>query len=504
MAQQSPPSTSPKAPPGLVPTLGLFTTVAMISGSIIGSGVFRKPALMAGQLGSPELLIGIWVLAGLLTLFGALTNAEIAGMLSATGGQYVFFQKIYGDFTAYLYGWAVFAVIQTGSIASIAYVFGDYTQYFVTLPRFSTEIEQASRLYIPFIGNIFPLENIGVKLVTICTICLLTGVNYLGVRFGGIIQGVFTSLKLIAMFFLVVMAFTYSGGSMANFVTSAPNSPASQLHGIELVFLIVTGLAGAFWTYDGWNSITYIAGEIKNPHRTIPRALFIAMMIVIATYVSINLAYLYVMPIEAMAKSTLVAADVAKIVLGAAGGTFIAAAVMTSTFGTTNGTILASARVYYAMAHDNRFFKSSGTIHPRFHTPGNALVLQSVWTCVLVLSGTFDTLTDMLIFVTWIFYAMGAFGVFILRKRMPDSVLEKPRPYKVFGYPFVPAIFVGIATIYVFLTLYNDVTAYMQGKTPIINSVFGLFLVATGLPFYYYFKSRASKETSASADTDAA
>jgi APA family basic amino acid/polyamine antiporter len=479
--------------PSLVPTLGLFTTVAMISGSIIGSGIFRKPALMAGQLGSPELLIAIWVLAGVLTLFGALTNAEIASILSATGGQYIFFQKIYGNFVAYLYGWAVFAVIQTGSIASIAYVFGDYSQYFFTLPRFSESLETSVRLYIPFIGNIFPLQNIGVKLVTITTICLLTFVNYLGVRFGGIVQGIFTTLKLAAMAFLVIAAFTYSGGSVANFVTDAPHSPASAANGWQMIFLIVTGLAGAFWTYDGWNSITYIAGEIKDPHRTIPRALFIAMMIVIGTYVSINLAYLYVMPVAAMAKSTLVAADVANIVMGAAGGTFIAVAVMVSTFGTTNGTILASARVYYAMAHDKIFFKSSGVIHPRFRTPGNALVVQSVWTCILVLSGTFDTLTDMLIFVTWIFYAMGAYGVFILRRTMPDSSLERPRPYKVFGYPVVPAVFVTVASFYVIITLYNDIVAYAQGQTPIINSVFGLLLVASGLPLYWYFRRLHAK-----------
>lgn len=489
MEQQAQPSTTQQSPPSLLPTLGLFTTVAMITGSIIGSGVFRKPALMASQLGSPELLILVWVLAGLLTLFGALTNAEIASMLSATGGQYIFFQKIYGNFVAYLYGWAVFAVIQTGSIASIAYVFGDYTQYFVTLPRFAPELEQSVTFYIPFIGTIFPLANIGVKLVTIGAISLLTGVNYLGVRFGGIVQGVFTTLKLAAMAFLIVAAFTYSGGSVANFVTDAPNSPAASASGIGLIFLLVTGLAGAFWTYDGWNSITYIAGEIKNPNRTIPRALFIAMMIVITTYVSINLAYLYVMPVEAMAKSTLVASDVAKIVMGAIGGTFIAAAVMISTFGTTNGTILASARVYYAMANDKLFFQSSGTIHPTYRTPGNALIIQALWTCCLVLSGTFDTLTDMLIFVTWIFYAMGAYGVFILRKRMPDA----PRAYKVFAYPFVPATFVIIATLYVFITLYNDIVAYMQNQTPIINSVFGLFLVATGLPFYWYFRKKYGK-----------
>jgi len=488
MAQQQP-SANGTATSGLIPTLGLFTTVAMISGSVIGSGIFRKPSLMASQLGSPELLILVWVGAGILTLFGALTNAEIASMISATGGQYIFFQKIYGSFTAYLYGWAVFAVIQTGSIASIAYVFSDYSQYFWTLPRFAPEMEKAFVIYIPFIGAIFPLENIGVKLLTVTVICLLTGVNYLGVRFGGIVQGTFTTLKLLAMASLVAIAFSYSGGSASHFMSSSATATATSTSTIGLMFLVVTALAGAFWTYDGWNSITYIAGEIKDPNRTIPRALFIAMMIVITVYVSINLAYLYVLPVPAMAQSTLVAADVAKTVLGAAGGTFIAIAVMLSTFGTTNGTILASARVYYAMAHDQMFFKSSGVIHPKFHTPGNALIVQAFWSSMLVLSGTFDTLTDMLIFVTWIFYAMGAYGVFVLRRTMPDT----PRPYKVFGYPFVPAIFVLFASCYVVITLYNDVTAYMAGKTPIINSVFGLFLVATGLPFYYLFRRSAQK-----------
>ncbi len=478
----------PKSAPSLIPTLGLFTTVAMISGSIIGSGVFRKPALMAGQLGSPELMIFVWIGAGLLTLFGALTNAEIASMISATGGQYIFFQKIYGNFVAYLYGWAVFAVIQTGSIAGITYIFSEYTQYFIHLPRFAPELEKAVAVHLPFIGTILPLENIGVKLVTIFVICLLSGVNYLGVRFGGIIQGIFTSLKLIVMASLVIASFTYSGGSTANFFTHAATSPISTASPFALILLMATAFSGAFWAYDGWNSITYIAGEIKDPNRTIPRALFIAMMIVIGVYISITLAYLYVLPVDVMAKSTLVASDVAKAIMGPIGGAFTAAAVMLSTFGTANGTILASARVYYAMAHDKLFFKSSGVIHPRFHTPGNALMVQAFWSSVLVLSGTFDALTDMLIFVTWISYAMGAYGVFILRKKMPDT----PRPYRVFGYPYVPAIFVGVASIYVVLTLYNDIIAYVNGQSPIINSVFGLFLVATGLPFYWFFKKYRS------------
>lgn len=441
-----------------------------------------KPALMASQLGSPQLLLLVWVGAGLLTLIGALTNAEIASMITATGGQYIFFQRIYGNFVAYIYGWAIFSVIQTGSIASIAYIFSTYMEYFTQLPRLAPEMEQSVVLHLPFIGNIFPLQNLGVKVLTMLLICSLTFINYLGVRFGGLIASVLTTMKVVAMALLILASFVFGTGSAANFVTAAPNAP----QGINIIFLVVMATAGAFWTYDGWNNITYIAGEVKEPSRTIPRGLLLGMLIVIGVYVSINLAYLYILPVEAMAKSKLVASDVATAVFGNSGGAIIAACVLLSTFGTTNGTILASARVYFAMAREKMFFFSIGNVHPRFHTPANALFLQAFWSCVLVLSGTFDMLTDMLIFVTWIFYALGAYGVFVLRKKMPDA----PRPYKVWGYPYIPAIFVLFAAAYVVITLYNDVTAYMNNTSPLINSVFGLCLVATGLPFYYYFQRK--------------
>lgn len=467
----------------LVPALGLFTTLSIVIGAMIGSGIFKKPALMAAQLGSPELLLGIWVVAGFITLFGALTNAEIAGMITQTGGQYIFFQKMYGNFMAFLYGWAVFAVIQTGSIASITYVFSQYFQYFYVLPHFSPAVEQSFVLHIPFIGQIAPLADIGVKLLTIAVIVVLTLVNYLGVRFGGTVQNVFTVLKVAAILFLVAAGFASGAGSFEHVVQPAA---AGIPTGGALVLAIVAAMSGAFWAYDGWNNITYIAGEVRQPQRTVPRALFLGTFVVITVYLLVNLAYLYILPVDVMAASDLVATDAATVILGSLGGTFIAAAVMVSTFGTSNGTILASARVYFAMAREKMFFPAIGAIHPRYRTPGNALLLQAVWTCILVLSGTFDTLTDMLIFVSWIFYALGAFGVFILRRTMPDV----PRPYKVWGYPVVPAVFVLFASVYVLFTLYGDITAYIEGKATIINSVFGLVLVGMGIPFYIYFRSK--------------
>jgi basic amino acid/polyamine antiporter, APA family len=317
------------------------------------------------------------------------------------------------------------------------------------------------------------------------------------------VQALFTTLKLAAIALLIVAAFAFAGGSAAHFFTSpttttplagkpiAALSDILALGAVPLVLLLVTGLSGAFWTYDGWNNITYAAGEVREPQRTIPRALFIAMAIVIGTYASINLAYLYVLPMPQMAASTLVAADVARLTLGAWGGAFVALAVMISTFGTSNGTVLLCARVYYAMAKDGLFFANVGKAHPRFHTPSNALLMQAAWASVLVLSGTFDMLTNMLIFVIWIFYALGAFGVFVLRKKMPDELLEKPRPYRVWGYPIVPAIFVGFATLYVLITLYNDIATYVRGESVLINSALGLVLVGAGVPLYYYFRRKS-------------
>jgi len=472
---------------GLLPALGLFTTISIVVGAVIGSGIFKKSAPMAMQLGSPELLIGVWVLAGILTLFGALTNAEVAGMISATGGQYIFFQEMYGKFSAYLYGWAMFAVVQTGSIASIMYIFSESANQFFSLPHLSAATE-AIKFHLPYIGDIFPFADIGVKSLTIAIIVLLSLINYRGVALGGAVQVIFTVLKVIAIGIIIVLAFTSGGGSASNFVqVSATGVPS----GVNLLGAIMAALTGAFWAYDGWNSITYIAGEVKNPQHTIPRSLFVGMIIIISVYIVVNLAYIYVMPIDAMAKSGFLAMDAAKIIfeninpsLATIGVGFIAAAIMISTFGTSNSTILASARLYYAMSREKMFFKSLGEIHPRYRTPGNALLIQAIWSSVLVFSGTFDTLTDMLIFVSWIFYAMGAAGVFILRKKMPDT----PRPYKVWGYPYIPLLFVCFASCFVIITLYVDIDAYISGKSQIINSVFGLFLVALGIPFYIYFE----------------
>jgi APA family basic amino acid/polyamine antiporter len=458
----------------------------MVVGGVIGSGIFRKPGVMASQLGSPELLLGVWLLAGIITLFGALTNAEVASVIPETGGQYIYFERLYGPFTAYLYGWAVFAVIQTGSISAVAYVFAEYATQFVHLPEFSPSLA-AWTLHLPFIGDVAPLKDIGIKALAAAVILLLTAINYIGVKFGGIVQNIFTIAKVAAMAALTLGAFLLpTGGTFSNLTTQ---SAVVHLQGLALFLGIAKAIQGAFWAYDGWNKLTYIAGEVQEPQRNIPKGLLFGMLIVTAIYMLMNFAYSYVLPIDVMSQSKLVAADVAeKCFTG--GGRWIALGVMLSTFGTANATILASARVYFSMAHHNVAPRFLGHAHPRFHTPGASLVIQGLWSVLLLFSGTFDTLTDTLIFVSWIFYAAGAYGVFILRRKQPDA----PRAYKVPGYPIVPWIFIVFSVLYLALTIYNDITDYQaavaQGKHAIINSALGVALVLIGTPIYFFYRSR--------------
>jgi len=488
-----------KKPLELSRELGLVAAVACGVGSIIGSGIFKKPALMASQLGSPQLLILVWVVAGIMTLFGALSIAEVSGMFQDPGGQYIYFNKGFNRFVGYLYGWAVFIVIQTGSIAAIAYIFSESLGQFVKFPSLSPSWEKFS-IPIPFIGNMTPFKYIGLKLSTIALIVFLTSINYLGVKLGSAVQVIFSTLKVAVIAGIVVLAFALGHGSLGNFIQSAPIAAAAGSPSVFLIFIMA--MAGAFWAYDGWINVTYMSGEIKNVQKNLPRAMAIAVLIVIIVYVLVNLAYIYIIPVSEMALkyrqaeagggNYMVAIDVANNFLGKWGGTLIAIAIMISTFGAVNGTTMMSARVYFAMARENLFFRKLGDIHPRYRTPGPSLIVQGIWASVLVLSGTFDQLTDMLIFVSWIFYALAALSVFTLRKKMPDF----PRPYKVWGYPLTPIIFILFASVYIVFTLYTDIQNYRSGAAPIINSLMGLVWVAIGIPGFVYWSLKQKRSAS--------
>ena len=458
----------------LLPRLGLYAASAVVVGSMIGSGIFKKSAVMAGHLHAPGWLLATWVLAGAITCAGALSNAEVAGMFPRAGGQYVYFRKAYNDFVAFLYGWAIFAVIQTGSIASIAYVFAEYLGYFIWLPRLSPELEGLSyHLFGPI--TITPLAHLGLKLLTVTVIALLTGLNTLGVALGGAIQSLFTTLKVAAVGALVLVTFGVGQGSIGNFSDPGGVVPSLTAGGPwALIAGVGLALSGAFWSYDGWNNVTFLAGEVKDPTRNMPLALGLGTALVVGVYLLVNMAYLYMLPTAEMAGSRLVAADVMQRVLGPVGGALISGLVVLSTFGSTNGSIMASARVSFAMAQDGLFFSALGRVHPRFRTPAVALAVQGVWASVLVFSGSFDQLTDMLIFVSWIFYALAALGVISLRSRMPD----RHRPYRVWGYPMVPALFAAFAATFVVVTLTQNPR----------DALMGLTLLAPGVLLYGYFK----------------
>lgn len=463
----------------LLQKLGLFTAVTITIGSMIGSGIFKKSTPMSVELGAPGILLAIWVIAGLVTLMGALTNAEVAGLLPRAGGQYVYFREMYGKFTGYIYGWSIFSVIQTGSIAAIAYIFSNYLEYFFPAPHLSPQWEQWG-FSIPVAGvnvlDLYPLKDIGLKLMTIILIMFLSLVNYFGVVFGGMVNNLFTTLKSVAIAFIVILAFVIGKGSASHFTPFVDGSfsyPSGTLLGG-----IILALSGAFWAYDGWNNITYLGAEIKEPQKNIPRALIIGVGFVIIVYTLVNLAYFYILPIDMVGKSGLLASDVMTAIVGNWGGAFVAVAVMISTFGTTNGTILSSARVYYAMARDGLFFKKLEDVHHKYRTPGVSILVQGIWASMIVMTGTFDQITDMLIFVSWIFYGLGAFGVIVLRRKMPQA----ERPYKVIGYPVLPILFVLFSAFFVIFSF----------KENIRNAVFGLILVVIGIPFYFYFRNKST------------
>jgi APA family basic amino acid/polyamine antiporter len=470
------------ATPTVRHTIGFWAATCVVTGSIIGSGIFMKPATMAAQLGWPVWLALVWVIAGLFSLFGALIFAEIGAMLPQTGGIYVYFRFMFGDFVAFLYGWAAFAVINSASVSAISFVCAQYADYFLHLPRLPAAAEQSWIIHIPYLGNLYPLQQLGVKALAILLVLGLTFLNYLSLKASSALQVLSTLVKVAVIAILVAGIFFSGQGSAAHFIGRGANAKEGQ----SLLGGIVAALTGAFMAYDGWINVTFIAGEIKSPQRTIPRSLVTGLFICIAVYLLVNQAYLYALPIDAMAGSQLVAADAIAVALGGTGSAIVAALIVICTFGAVNGNTMAISRVTYAMGNDGLFFPWTGRTHPRFHTPGNALWLHGIWSSILIFSGSFDMLADMFTFVAWVAYLLGAVGLFILRRKLPDH----PRPYKAWGYPLVPLLFIAFAAFYVVSTIWNDISLYAAGKTPVINSLLGLLITALGIPLYVYFRKK--------------
>jgi basic amino acid/polyamine antiporter, APA family len=459
----------------LVKYFGLGTGIILIISSIIGSGIYKKVAPMSLACESPELLILAWVLAGVVTLLGVLSLAEIAMLLPESGGSFVYLRKIYGEKYGFFYGWGSFACIQSASTAAIAYVFAQSLNAVIPLPILGGEWETMKVL-----GLFMPFANLGVKMTAVALIVVLTAINYRGVKEGGGVSNVITIIVIISLLAIIILGFTMSGGSFANLTTDATSYPPDKM-GESFGFLkvmFVTMLA-SFWAYEGWINIGFVGDEIKNPQRNIPKILIYGVLIIMTIYVLVNMTYLYVMPIDEMmavanSENGVAAVEVIRKFMGDGGAFAISLLIVLTTAGCTNSTILTSARIYYAMAKKGQFFKAAAYVHPKYKVPTKSLVIFAVWSCILVFSGTFDQLTDMLVFAQFIFYGLVVAGVFVLRKKMPNA----ERTYKVIGYPVVPILFL----LFCAGLLVN--TLIQQPR----EAGMGLFLIALGTPFYMYFK----------------
>ncbi|MCX6141449.1 MAG: amino acid permease [Candidatus Kapabacteria bacterium] len=471
--------------------LGLFDSTMIVAGSMIGSGIFLVSADIARSVGSPAMLLLVWVITGTLTLIAALSYGELAGLLPHAGGQYVYLREAFGKMAGFLYGWTLFTVIQTGTIAAVAMAFAKYTS--ILIPAVG---EQNILIDLGFSIGKKAMHINAAQILAIVSILGLTALNARGVRLGKLIQNTFTSTKIISV---VALAFTGliigwgSGAFSVNFSsmwTPQVEAPLS-LQGIPFLAIIAVAMVGSIFSSDAWNNITFAAAEVKQPERVIPRALFGGVVLVTALYLLTNLAYLSLMPLGGDATSAYavgrgiahatndrVGAAAADVMFGTTGATIMAVLIMISTFGCNNGIILSGARAYYAMAKDKLFFTKAGELN-KGGVPSRSLWMQAAWASALCLSGSYGDLLDYVVFAVLVFYVLTILGIFRLRKTRPDE----PRPIRAFGYPFLPAVYI-ICALFICgcLLIYKPEYSWP-----------GLIIVATGVPVYFVWNRSVSQ-----------
>lgn len=495
--------------PQMAQTLGLFSSTSIVVGSMIGSGIFLVDSEIARTTNSPALFLAAWVLTAVMTMIGALSYGELAAMMPKAGGQYVYLRESLGPMWGFLYGWTLFLVIQTGTIAAVCVGFGKFLGVF--FPSVSSTHWLWHIAHVPpvqvgpmVLGNM----EIGVStanLVGMAVVFLLAFLNYFGVRLGSLIQNVFTTAKGLSLAALVLLGFTIGRNAtawQANFANGAfwHNASWSILHPLQvgvggptvlvnLLIIVAVVQVGSLFSADAWNNITFTAGEVKNPRRNIPLSLILGVGFVLVIYLLASIAYLLVLPLYGdphgqsvlargiqYASEDRVGAAALEQIFGSLGAYLMAGAILISTFGCANGLTLAGARVYYAMSRDGLFFQSVGKLHPRFKTPVAGLFIQALWTAVLCVSGSYSQLLDYIIFAVLLFYILTIAGLFVLRVRKP----HEPRPYKALGYPFLPGLYIALATgICVVLLRYKP-----QYTWP------GLILVLLGIPVYLLWSRR--------------
>ncbi|MGD9347240.1 MAG: amino acid permease [Candidatus Aminicenantes bacterium] len=427
----------------------LYGLTMVAIGSCIGSGIFLTPSQIAHYLPSPLWILLVWALGGIITVTGALTFAELGSMFPQAGGVYVYLKEAYGELFGFLYGWAYLLVINSGAIAALSI---------------------ACAYYLAFI---FPLDETGIKITAIIALIVVTIVNILRVRVAEVFTNVFTGLKLLGIVLVVVIGIFWgkAGPDLFHAHNSASTGSLLSAFGLALI--------GVLWSYGGWQHASYVAGEARDAKRTIPRAMILGALVVAAVYLLANVAYLFMLPIGTIAASNSLAAEAISTILPF-GGVLIALLISISTFGTLGIYTLSAPRIYYAMSRDGLFFKKLAWVHPRFRTPVNAILVQSIWAVVLLLFwGTFEDLITYVVFTDWIFFGLTAFGIFILRRKRKDH----PRPYKTLGYPLVPLIFISITFFFVLNSLLEKP----------LHAWGGLTLLILALPVFYTFKKRRGR-----------
>ena len=450
---------------GLVKGLGLVDATTIVMGSMIGSGIFIVASDIARQVQSPGLLILTWVVTAVMTIIAALSYGELAAAMPQAGGQYVYLREAFGPLFGFLYGWTLFLVIQTGTVAAVAVAFAKFTGVF--FPGVSAEL-----WVLPFLNT--------QQILAILVLVLLTWVNTKGVRTGATVQNVFTFAKTAALLGLIVLGFSVGRNAQAverNFT----DFWAGANWGWTPIRLVGVAMVGALFSSDAWNNVTFTAGEIRNPKRNLPLSLALGVGVVSALYVACNFVYLSALPLEAIqtAPQDRVATAVAEQMFGSVGASLLAGAIMISTFGCVNGMLLAGARVYYAMALDGLFFRQVGTLDAKHRTPVVSLVLQCAWACVLTMTGRYGDLLDYVIFAVLLFYILTIAGLFVLRRTRP----EMERPYKAFGYPVLPIFYIAVAgLIEILLLLYKPYYTWP-----------GLIIVLLGVPVYFLWSRRVGQ-----------
>jgi len=443
----------------LIRQLGLFDSTMMMMGIVIGSGIFLTTGIMAQAVPSAPMILLAWLLGGLLILAGALTYAELGVSLPEAGGQYVYLREAYGHLYGFLFGWKMFLVNMTASIAALGVAFAEYFGSF--FPSLSTqEIVFSSR-----VGGLTYTMSRG-QLVAVAMIVLLTAVNYVGVAFGKTAQNILTVIKIGTILGFIIFGFAFARGTSIDLSLNPEGWGIGQLlTGFGLAFVSV------FWAFDGWNNINYVAGEIRNPKRNLKFALIMGTLGIILLYFFTNVIYFLALPVGEMKGVVTVAEKASASLFGATAAGLISAMILISILGALNGSIFVGPRVYYAMARDGLFFKKVGEVHPRFKTPGFSLVLQAIWASLLALTGTFEQLFTFAMFAGILFWVLAACAIFTLRKKRPDL----SRPYKAWGYPVVPMIFIVALSGILLNTLI---------RRP-VESLSGVVLMIVGIPVYY-------------------